>query len=259
MSIFACRTGRSLLLLLLAALALTPARALVLYDDPAGHDVNPGDGLPWDNVGANGVYLGSFASGDWVITANHVGAAGITLNGITYAAVAGSAAQIGSTDLLLYRIDTSGTGTPALANLTFSSFTPIVGEPVVLVGNGGSGIKRWGTNTVEQYGNYSLSQGGPTTVGLITDYDPVTGEAQGEGGDSGGALFYEYAPGQWWLSGILSGIGTSNGTQFTASVAIAAYYNQINAVVAIPEPSAWTAILGGTAITCCLMRRRRRA
>jgi hypothetical protein len=249
--------------LVLAVLAVSPAaHALAIYGGSAGHTTDPGYGLPWDNVGNTGVYLGAFETGYWVITATHVGLAGITLDGISYASVAGSAQQIGSTDLLLYRIDVSSNGVPSLENLTFSSLTPTIGSEVVMIGDAG-GVKTWGTNTVESYSNYALVQNGPQTVGLITTYSPITGEAQGQGGDSGGGLFFQYDENKWMLSGILSAVGTLEGTQFTASVAVAFYHDAIvgivgNAITSVPEPASWAVLCGGAALMAVMVCRRRR-
>jgi len=205
--------------------------------------------------------LGAYTTGHWIITANHVGSSGITLGGTTYSSVGGSAQQIGSTDLLLYRIDVSA-GAPSLSDLTISASTPNIGQSVLMIGDG-SGTKTWGTNTVDSYGNYTLVNEGPTTVGLITTYSEIDGEAQAQSGDSGGALFYEHASGQWWLSGILSGVNTTVNPNITASVAISNYYNDIVSIVgtqlsAVPEPATWSTLLGGMALLGTLLVRRRR-
>ena len=127
-----------------------------------------------------------------------------------------------------------------------------------------SGVMTWGTNTVEGYGNYTLVNNGQITVGLFTDYDTVAGEAQAQGGDSGGALFYEVSAGNWWLSGIISGIDTVSNPDITVSVALGAYYNDIVAIVgspltAVPEPATWAAILGAIALIGTIAMRRRRS
>jgi len=245
------------------AMSLLPsAQALIIYNGATGHTTDPGGELPWDNVGSTGVYLGAYNTGYWIITANHVGSSGITLDGTTYTSVGGSAEQIGFTDLLLYRIDVSG-GAPTLSDLTISNLAPNFGQPVKMIGDG-SGMKTWGNNNVDSYGTYPLVNDGPTTQGLFTTYSSINGEAQAESGDSGGGLFYEYASGQWLLSGILSGVGTTElGTQFTASVNIAAYYSDISLIVgtqlsAVPEPATWAALLGGMALIATLIVRRRR-
>ncbi|MFH1499561.1 MAG: PEP-CTERM sorting domain-containing protein [Verrucomicrobiota bacterium] len=254
------RLFRLLPALLLPVLLPDSARALVIYGGSTGHTTDPGDGLPWDHVGNTGVFLGTYATGSWIITANHVGSAGIILDGVGYGSVSGSAVRIGATDLLLYRIDVSG-GAPALANLNITNLTPNVGGDVILVGDGG-GVKKWGTNTVDQYASYALTEGGPTTVGLITTYDEIDGEAQGQGGDSGGGLFWQDHEDNWYLGGILSAIGTfeETTTQFTASVAIAYYHDDILAIMtaAVPEPAAWGLLSGAGALLLAFARRRPR-
>lgn len=257
------RKPRALLTLFFVAVLTQPAlHALIIYGGATGHTTNPGSGLPWSNVGNTGVYLGAYTTGYWIITANHVGAAGITLNSTGYTAVGGSSQRIGTTDLLLYRIDVSTLGAPALPDLTLSHLTPAAGQPVVLVADG-SGTMTWGNNTVAGYANFNLFQDGPLTAGLITTYDAIAGEAQGQGGDSGGALFYYHsATSTWWLSGIISAIDTSNGTDFTASIALASYYNDIMAVVgtplsAVPEPAAGALVAGLLALWVVRVRLRR--
>lgn len=242
-----------------ALLTLTPAlSALIIFDGATGNTSHPGDGLPWDNVGNTGVYLGAYNTGYWVITANHVGSSGINLNGLSYSGIGGSASRIGSTDLLLYRIDISTHGAPALPNLNISTSTPVVGAQVLMIGDG-SGIKTWGTNNVAQYGNYNLVEDGPTTIGLITTYDEFADEAQAQGGDSGGAVYFKLPDDSWLLSGIISAVGSSDGTQFTASVALAFYHSDITTIVgtAVPEP-AQAAIWFGSAILLMVVSRRRR-
>lgn len=250
---------RSLLLVIAVLLPLPAARALVIYGGSLGHTTDPGHGLPWDNVGNTGIYLGAFDTGCWVITAHHVGAAGIVLDGTSYSSVAGSAQRIGTSDLLLYRLDTSTVGAPALPNLTFSPFTPNPGQPIVMIGDG-SGTKAWATNTVEQYASYNLEPDGPTTVGLITLYSQIAGEGQGQGGDSGGAVFYETGVNTWLLCGVLSGIGTtSEGVEYTASVAVSYYYPDIANLVGtpIPEPATCAAVLGVVTLAFAIRRRHR--
>jgi hypothetical protein len=244
----------------LLALPAPTARALIIYDNPPGHEVNPGLGFAWDNVGmlngASGVYLGAFDTGYWVVTANHVGAGAITLGGQSYALVAGSAAPIGTTDLLLFRIATA----PLLPNLNLLTPTPASGTAVIMVGNGG-GTKNWGTNVLIGDGDYELVAGGPVTHGLFTRYDMISGEAQGTGGDSGGALFYQDVGNNWILGGILSAVGTleSDGSTVTVAVDLATYANQITALTgaAIPEPAMSGVVLGLGAGGLVLMRRRR--
>ena len=240
-------------------LTLTPAlSALIIYDGATGNTSNPGDGLPWDNVGNTGVYLGAYNTGYWIITANHVGSSGINLNGLSYSGIGGSAARIGTTDLLLYRIDISTHGAPALPNLNISTSTPVEGAPVLMIGDG-SGIKTWGTNNVAQYATYNLVENGPTTIGLITDYNAFADEAQAQGGDSGGAVYFKLPDNSWLLTGIISAVGSSEGTQFTASIALAAYHSNITTIVgtAVPEPAHAAIWFGAATLLVATSRRRR--
>ncbi len=252
-----------MLIALMVGLFLAPAaNALIIYGGATGQTTDPGGGLPWANVGNTGVFLGNYDSGYWVITANHVGyVSGITLDGTHYSAVGGTNQRVGTTDLLLYRIDVSG-GAPSLSNLTISHLSPSIGQAITMVADG-SGTMTWGDNTVDGYGNYTLVSEGPTTFGLVTDYDAVAGETQAQGGDSGGALFYEVSTGNWWLSGIISGVDTVSNPDITVSVALGYYYNDIVGIVgspltAVPEPATWAALLGAFALIGTLVVRRRR-
>ena len=236
-------------------LTVPSARALIVFGSPAGSTSDPGNGLAWNNVGsvggASGIYLGSFVTGFWVITANHVGAATATFGGTSYSAVAGSAQQIGSTDLLVFRIATD----PLLPNLSLATTTPVFNTPVWMVGFGG-GTKNWGTNNREGAGNAAL--GGSTTFSISTDYDLVSGEAQGTGGDSGGALFFQ-SSGTWYLGGVMSSITTISGVSYTISSDIATYRGQIGTFTgtAIPEPATVGLIFGLAVLGLAVWRRRR--
>jgi hypothetical protein len=256
---------------LLLEFAGQPARALILYGSPGGHTVAPGNGAPWDNVGsvngATGIYLGSFTTGYWVLTANHVGAGTITLAGNSYTVVGGSAVQLNNSgiygltdnvDLKLFRISAD----PMLGNLNLASTTPIPPNTLTMVGFGG-GTKNWGTNTREGSGVGTFAVGGTTpnlNLGYATDYDPVTGEAQGTSGDSGGAVFFQ-SSGTWVLGGVMNAV---DGVPRTFISDIATYRSLITAVTGspIPEP-ATTGLIGGAAILCFTLglrgRRRGRA
>lgn len=239
----------------MVGIAVPSARALIVFGSPAGSTSDPGNGLAWNNVGsvggASGIYLGSFVTGFWVITANHVGAGTATFGGTSYSAVAGSAQQIGSTDLLVFRIATD----PMLPNLNLATSTPAITTPVWMVGFGG-GTKNWGTNDIHTVGNATL--GGSTTYSISTDYDLVSGEAQGTGGDSGGALFFQ-SSGTWYLGGVMSAVATVSGVNFTIMSDIATYRGQIGTFTgtAIPEPATVGLILGLAVLGLAVWRRQR--
>src|SRR5258708_7083405 len=114
---------RSRALLLGCLVLFAPAARAVVIAGGTGveHFTNPGSNLPWTNVGsiggASGVYLGNYGGSYWAITASHVGAGDLTLNGSTYSLVANSAVRVlnndnSVTDLTLFRIATDpGLGT----------------------------------------------------------------------------------------------------------------------------------------------------
>jgi hypothetical protein len=249
-----------------------PAQALTLFGVSVGQNENPANGLGWDNVGsvggASGIYLGSFATGFWVLTANHVPAGTFGLGSGNYAMVAGSAQQIGSTDLSLFRIASD----PMLPNLNLATSKPAFGTAVWMVGFGG-GTKNWGTNTREGHGFSSL--GSSLTYSISTDFDPVVGEAQGTGGDSGGALFFQ-SGGNWVLGGVMSAIANANGVDYTIISNVSSYRSQILALTGspmatgqtnqaatggptpIPEPSTYAAILSGLVLAGTMWNRKRK-
>lgn len=150
--------------------------------------------------------------------------------------------------------------------------------PVALYGANG----RVGTNTIDDVGNLDMLPfgGGDGTVDSavsITDYDPVTGEAQGQGGDSGSPTFVRIAGNQLALFGIHSAIATVGGTQLTIdTLPVFTAYNQINNTLitdgyqdgwglylggvvspsTIPEPASVAAVLGTAALVFGTTRRR---
>lgn len=130
------------------ALALVPvcARGVqVAGSDGLDHFSNPGDGTPWANVGAIGalsaVYLGSYSTGYWVISAAHVAGNGdglsVNLGGVSYAIVAGSGVRLRNADnsvadLVMFRLGAD----PGLANLTVNAGALSAGTGVRMIGNG---------------------------------------------------------------------------------------------------------------------------
>jgi len=96
--------------------------------------------------------------------------------------------------------------------------------------------------------------------------------AMGQSGDSGGAAFvYNHGASRWELVGILGAIGTFAGSavpngqpgntavfgNVTYAIDLAAYRNDILAVVPIPEPAAFAALTGAIGWLLVLRRRRR--
>ena len=301
-------SGRALLIAVAMTVAPAAQALMVAGVDVTTNTLPPGNGAPWDHVGSiggtTGVYLGAFGGGYWVITAAHVGIGALTLNNVTYTAVAGSGVQIGGADVFVYRIDSN----PGLTNLALSAVAPGVNAAVTMIGAGvkgdatllnwsvnqngntsgasggaawtwtaqpdasganlsgygwGSGkVLRWGTNAITGTTSYNIGTG--TTSALYTTFNPITGEAQGAAGDSGGAMFYLNGS-TWELAGILGAIGTFNNQpgatavfgNITYAADISVYRSAITS--AIPEPAGVVAWSGVLVAGVALWRRRRRA
>lgn len=225
---------------------------------PTGSDINNwGSGWGsvsisgWDYVGnlngASCVYLGN----GWVITAGHVGAGNVTINGVDCTAVAGSTHTLlnpnsSNADLIIFQI----TGDTQLPALTLANGVSI-GATVAMIGYGDDALhteKSWGENTVTLNNTLATdSDNGISTVVFGTDYG--TSMAWGVPGDSGGAGFiYNSFTHQWQLAGIM--IADDPDTKETYLAQLSFYQNQINSIMAssIPEPSVWTLMAAGFGI-----------
>ena len=101
-----------------------------------GNTAPPVDDPGFANVGqlnsASAIYLG----GRWILTASHVGAGSVVLGGNAYAAT-GPVTQLQNpdnsfTDLILFQISTD----PGLPSLVISPTAPVLGNDLVMIGNG---------------------------------------------------------------------------------------------------------------------------
>lgn len=177
-----------------------------------------------------------------------------------------------ATDLKIGRLSAPISGGDNIAHystLLLNTAAAYHGLTVSVFGNGG----RAGSNTLDLAGNADmLPFGAPNGVidntVFITDYDSVTGQTQGQGGDSGSPTFFP-VNGTLALIGTHSAIDSGSSPVRTFDVLIPAYYNAINtqlaadgytfgAFTAIPEPSTWAALAGGAALAFAAGRRRRR-
>lgn len=175
------------------------------------------------------------------------------------------------TDLVVGRLSSPIPGSDHVAyypTLYLNSAGDYVGLTVAAFGQG----QRAGTNTVDAAGQVDmLPFGSPNgtldNVIFTTDYDPVSGQTQGQGGDSGSPTFVN-VNGNLALLGTHSAIDTTSSPNLTLDVLIPAYYSQINSrlaldgygfgtFVAVPEPSTW-AVLGGLAAVGWAVGARRR-
>jgi hypothetical protein len=218
----------------------------VLIRSGNGNTTAPADDPGFANVGksstgnASVTYLGN----RWVLTANHV-----TINGpvffdpdhdgsfTSFNVDFSTKVQIGTADLQLFRLTTD----PGLPALNIATSSPVVGDPLIMVGNGlDQGTQRFWTTTgagagtvwtenpppgpgnrsgFDEVGGHTLrwGQNSPNLVNLSdgatsyfkTKFDDANytipgfaDEAQATNGDSGGGVFQKVA-GQWVLAGLI--------------------------------------------------------
>jgi V8-like Glu-specific endopeptidase len=159
-------------------------------------------------------------------------------------------------------------GTP-LSTINLTGYT----VPSLLVyGQGG----RIGTNTIDGFINGDLYPlGAPDLIAdslyFYTDFDAVTGQTQGQGGDSGSPTFAPIG-GILTLVGVHSAIGNVGGNPnpitFDNFLAFPSILNQISSVTAassqtvtlyvtaIPEPAACASLVGALFLGIAAYRRR---
>ncbi len=180
----------------------------------------PADDPGWANVGVCDRWTAVYLGRGWVLTAAHVGASNINLEGRMYKADVKSRERVfnpdgTAADLMLFRIDPE----PDLPSVKISAEPPPIGSPIIMVGSGlgrgekttGEGrvgfswqapsVKRWGTSIVhEQLHDQSI--GNTDTFTTRFSIARTVYEAHAAHGDSGGAAF-AYLEDQWKLVGII--------------------------------------------------------
>ncbi len=225
---------------------LGDAQAVIIETgDGTGNVSAPPDDPGWANLGTRSnltvVYLGR----RWMLTANHVGAGDVVLEGQTYFPVPGSAIQFenpdtSQADLMVFKIF----GDPGLPRLEIPSFPPVVGDSLIAIGNGlnrgsattflGLGGYNWGPGNAVRWGTNIVSEidilVGTTYSFAATFTDPLdpsasADEAAGANGDSGGGAFIKVGGG-WYLAGTIFAISQYTGQPSTTSI----YDNKLFAV-----------------------------
>lgn len=232
---FARRCWRSLGLAAALGLATSAGAVVISAGDGTGNTTPPLDDPGFANTGAAYSLSGTYLRGGFVLAAFHVGEPQIILKGQTYPSIPGSRFQFSHgggavADLAVFRID----GAPALPFPKIASTPPLVGEEVIVVGNGwnrqaavtawdanwvevplpgvhrgykkGAGRSvRWGSNTIELVGMewLQLPQNWTTQFFAVRfDESGLPDESQAVNGDSGGAVWVK-RNGEWELAGIL--------------------------------------------------------
>lgn len=260
-------------------LLLSSAHALVLGGNLPAQESPPADDPGWNNViavnGSSGVYLGD----QWIITAAHVGASGVTIGGNSFSVQPGTIVRLkhidgaSPTDLLMFRLSAA----PALPALSVVSDPLADGSQVTMVGLGrrrgapvgytfewvptasdpifvgyswDTNVKGWGRNRTNSIVDVTYDDSTVRLYETVFDEGPEAeaDEAQGALHDSGGALFAKVG-GSWKLAGVMLQASFFEGQPFscaifgnaTYSAELASYRAQIEGLRPLTTPYAiWT-------------------
>ncbi|MFP8878809.1 MAG: thrombospondin type 3 repeat-containing protein [Myxococcota bacterium] len=214
-------------LILLLSLGNSAGAVLIDSGDGTGNTNAPSPDPGWNHVALRGPHTAVYLGNGWVLTANHVGAGSVEIDGVTYPHLASVASQIqnddgSNADLLVFGLALPH---PALPELPLARTLPTSGDAAILVGHGtnrgtathwqpnppfpttfpgyewGNGrAMRWGTNEIAAAPASTLFD--TQTIATSFDEGTTSYESQATSGDSGGALFVENA-GKWELAGLL--------------------------------------------------------
>ena len=264
------------------------AEAVLLGTADGTENTEPFSFFGWDYVGDVNGQSGTYLGDGWVITANHVGPGDLVIEGVVYPWVPGTDVQLESpsqklADLVMFMVSPD----PGLDALEIRDTPPPYRELSILIGCGrdrgpatswdpngplppppddltgwdwgATYTKRWGTNEVEPLPAGLILD----TVAFFTSFDDgeILPESHAADGDSGGALFTVGTSGTQ-LAGIIFAVGPTPGqpagtalfTNVTFAARLDYYLDQIEDVIAMPEPTgglAW-----GLALLGILARRR---
>ena len=265
---------------------------LIASGDGTENTTNP-NFFGWDYVGTVNGVSGTYLGDGWVITPNHAGPGNFVLDGVVHSWIPGTDFRLESNpstlaDLVMFAVLPQ----PVLDPLVIRTTPPPIGEFLVMIGYGhdrGSSAswdpngplppppipldgwdwaattsKRWGTNAVKSL-TTGLIRG---TVSFYTAFDEgeLFPESQATAGDSGGAVFSINAGGTE-LAGIIYAIGPTPGqpantalfTNLTFVARLDFYREEIEDVIALPEPTMGMGLPWGIGLLLALDRRRRRS
>ncbi|MBI5693304.1 MAG: trypsin-like serine protease [Verrucomicrobia bacterium] len=284
-------------LLLLSLIGVPAVRALDVFGYSATTNERFGSGFPSSPVANPSFFLGSYdlsgigwgagnfgvtlISPQHFVTAAHVDPGSsvsfLSSTGVlrTYTVDSTFTIEHASgvpTDLLVGRLTSpiaAGDNVTYYSTVLLSSVSAYNGLTVAAFGQG----QRAGTNTIDTTGVTDLLPfGSPNgtfdNVVFVTDFDSVSGQTQGQAGDSGSPSFVS-VNGSLALVGTHSAVNTSVSPNQTVDVLVPYYYSQINArlaldgytfgaFAAIPEPSELAALTGAGALGVATYLRRRR-
>lgn len=255
--------------MLLLGLAAAASAVIIDSGDGTGNVTAPVPDPGWSYVGTRGGLTVVYLGGSFVLTANHVGAGDVVLEGTPYTFVPGTAVQLHNTDmsladLLMFQIHPQPPSLPPLPIWSDPDNSPPNGTELILIGHGrnrgpatsfdcgegpSSGYEwgpghamRWGTNFVDDEAPLPVFN----TEAFATFFNAAGSahEAQAATGDSGGAAF-AWTGTQWELAGILYAIGlcpdqpaaTALYENSTYAANLFVYRDEIQGVIAMPEPS----------------------
>ena len=231
---------------LIVGAPLGDARAVIIESgDGTGNVTAPLDDPGWANLATRANLTAVYLGRRWMLTAEHVGAGDVVLEGQTYSPVPGSAISFenpdtSQADLMVFKVF----GDPGLPRLEIPSSPPVVGDSLIAVGNGlnrgaattfmGFGGYEWGIGDAVRWGTNIVSEidiwVGTTYSFAATFTDPLdpsatADEAAGANGDSGGGVFIKVG-GEWYLAGTIFSISQYVDQPSTTSI----YGNELYAV-----------------------------
>ena len=126
------------MLLLLLSLGNSAGAVLIASGDGTGNTSAPSPNPGWSHVALRGPFTAVYLGNGWVLTANHVGAGSVEIDGVTYPHLPSVATRIqnddgSNADLLVFGLALPH---PPLPELSLARSLPTAGDAAILVGPG---------------------------------------------------------------------------------------------------------------------------